>query len=229
MRSLLTSLCLVLAAISLMPQTSRAEARQGEVVVDRVLVVLGIAGTESEDLRIVTAFELEVEARLVLAERSRSVELASSDIDERFLNAVLEGIVNQYLLVDEAMRLQLVAPEEGQLAAKREELETRLGGPGALARFSDITRAPSELIDQIIRRRFMAEEFVLQNIQLAFSVTDAELREAHEQGDHPFTNQAFEEIRGQLEAVILARRQRRRLEEWLDEARRRSRVRRIDP
>jgi len=222
---------LVLALWVSGPSPLRAEGapRSGEFVVDRIILEVGAAGAQGADIRIVTRYELEVEARLILAERSRSVESAGSDLSPRFLSVILVAITNQILMVDESTRLQLVTPSDQQLAAERDALEQRLGGPGSLARFFELTGAPPDLLEHLIWRRVVAEEFIRQNIRLAVSVTDEELEQAYQQGNHPFGQLPLPEIRGQLEAYILAQRQREHLEQWLGDVRRRSRIRVIEP
>jgi hypothetical protein len=213
------------SAVAVHPSPVRAEDHADEVVVDRVVAVVGAAGERGSALRIVTAFELEVEARLMLAERARSVDAASARLDAQLLDTVLGSIVNQLLLSEEAARLQLVTVSDEQIAAERGSLEERLGGPGSIERFCAITSASSGLIDDIVRRRLVAAEFVQQNIQLASSVSDADVEDAFLAGNHPFGDRPLEEIREQLEAFILARRQRQRLEQWLEDARERSVIR----
>jgi len=226
MKGMGKSLCVALVgALFLIPFDARAEAPAAEVLVDRIVVVVGAVGEQGAELRIVTAYELEIEARLLLAERTRSLDSALRHLDARFLNTVQETIVNQLLIVGEATRLQLVEVDEEEIIAEREALEQRLGGADAIERFCSLTHATSELVEEIIRRRVVARLFIQNNVQLSFSVTENELMEVHRDGAHPFDDRPLEEIRGQLEAFILARRQRQRLQEWLDDARERSRIR----
>lgn len=221
---------LALVPLLLLPAArAGAEARVDDVLVDRVVVVVGAVGEQGAELRIVTAFELEVEARLLLAERTRSLDAALRNLDSRFLGTVRDTIVNQLLIVGEATRLQLVTLEDDAVAAERQSLEARLGGPGSIERFCSLTHASNDLVDQIIRRRLLATSYIQQNIQLSFTVTESDLVEAHRDGNHPFGDRDLEEIRGQLQAFILARRQRQRLVEWLQESRERSRIRVIEP
>jgi hypothetical protein len=178
----------------------------------------------------VTAFELEVETYLVIAERAHRLDvLRAGRPPQRLLDAVLETLVSHLLIEDEAAELELVTLSDADVAAERASLEGRLGGPGALERFRLAVGAPAELIESIVRRRALVAAFVRRNIQAGASVTDLDVEEAYRRGDHPFGTRPLEEIRPALEAYIVATRQREQLSQWLREARRRSRVTIVPP
>jgi hypothetical protein len=225
-------LALACAAAALAPTAARAQAASPpspaddeEVVVDRVVAVVGATGDRGRDLRIVTAYELQVETLLVIAERTHSIAVAQvGHPTDRLLDAVLQTVVSQILIEEEAAGLDLVALNDAEVAAERDALEQRLGGAGALERFRQAVEAPPELIDAILRRRAVVASFVRRNIQIGASVTDYDVEQAYRSGNHPFGNRPLEEIRPALEAYLSATRQREQLSRWLQEARRRSRV-----
>lgn len=201
------------------------EAATGETVVDRVVAVVGAAGDRSQDLRIVTDFELEVEAQLLLAERAHSVEVAlGRPVPEQLRESVLETVINYLLIESEASRLALVSVSDSEVTAERHVIELRAGGEGALEQLRQRTGAPEELIDTIIRRRALVSLFIQRNIQLVAPITELDVEEAFTEGDHPFGDRPLEEIRSSIETFLTARRQRERLTQWLENARRRSRI-----
>lgn len=221
-----------LVAVGLLaPAAARAESEAGgETVVDRVVAVVGAAGDQGRDLRIVTAFELEVETSLVIAERAHRLDVVGAGRPpQRLLDAVLETLVSHLLIEDEAAELELVRLSDADVAAERAALEQRLGGPGSLEQFRLAVGAPAELIDAIVRRRALVAAFIRRNIQAGASVTDLDVEEAYRHGDHPFGDRPLDEIRPALEAYVVATRQREQLSQWLREARRRSRVTIIPP
>jgi hypothetical protein len=228
---------LALAALAaLAPAAAGAEAAAppgeagDEVEVDRVLAVVGGAGDRGRDLRIVTAFELEVETALVIAERAHTVDVVGTvRPPQRLLDAVLETIISHLLIEEEAAGLDLDSASDAEVAAERAALEARLGGAGSLARFGQALGAPADLVDAIVRRRALVSAFVRSNFQFGTSVTDLDVDDAYRRGEHPFGDRPLEEIRPSLEAYIVATRQREQLSQWLREARRRSRVWIIPP
>ncbi len=215
-------LALVSLAGSVAAETTDAEER----IVDRVVAVVGSAGERGADARIVTAFELEVEARLVLAERARSIESASHRVlSDRLLEAVLETIVNHLLIEGEAERLELVSLDDEDVLAERRAIEQRVGAEGSLEGLRESLGAPVELIDAIVRRRALVAIFIRNNVQLTVTVTDEDVDGVYRSGDHPFGDRPLEEVRDALEALVVARRHRERLARWLSDARSRSWVR----
>lgn len=218
---------LLLAALTLAaPALGQDEGWQ---VVDRVVVVVGAAGERGQDAEMVTSYELEVEAMLVLAERARSAEAARPEaLTESFLDAVLENLIHHLLIVSEASRLELVTLSDEEIASERQEIGERLG-EGGLERFIEVTGLTGEIIDSIVRRRALVAAFIQRNVNLSVRVTDADIEALYRQGEHPFGDRPLGELRESLEALITARRQRERLTGWLTDARRRSWVRVIPP
>ena len=201
----------------------------GEVVVDRVVALVGAAGDSGRDISIITAYELDIEARLLLAERSHSVDgIAGRPIPQRLLDSVLETMIDHQLIVGEASRFQLISVTEEDIESERQNIEQRLGGPGSLVRFQTTIGVPRELVDGILRRRALVAAFIQRNIQISTRVADADIEEAYRSGDHPFGDLPLEEIRASLDAFLVARRQRERLAQWLEETRGRSRIRIIE-
>jgi hypothetical protein len=213
----------------LVSSAAAAESARGdEVLVDRVVAVVEADRGAEEDGEVVTLFELLVEARLLVAERARSVDVAAVEPPERLLRAVLRVLVDQILIRREAARLELASVSDEDVGRERRTVETRLGGPGSIDRFTASTGAPPELLEATIRRRATVARFVARNVALAVRVTDAEVEAAHREGGHPFEGRPLEEVRDEMEALLVARRQRQRLDEWLRDLRRRSRVRFIE-
>lgn len=219
----------VLVGICLYSKEVSAEAEEREIV-DRVVAVVGAAGERGRDVRLVTAFELEVEARLLLAERAHSVRGATTgDLPAELLETTLQTTISHLLIEAEAARLQLVSVSRDEIEAERRQSEERISGENALERFQRATGAPDDLLSSIYRRRALVTAFIQQNIQLSTRATEEQVEAVYESGDHPFGDRPLEEIRGALEAFITARSQRERLAEWLEDARARSRIRLIPP
>ncbi len=215
-----------LCSIGVAALPSAAEQSSSETIVDRVVVIVGAAGQRGNEVEIVTAYELEVEARLILAERFHRVDAAAAQpLTERLLERVRDMLIEHLLIVSEATRLELVSLSDEEIGTVRRDLEQRLGGEGNLDLFRDAVDAPEDLIEAIIQRRALVESFVRQNIQPAARVSTADIDEAYREGEHPFGDRPLEEIRTFLEAYLTARRQTQRLRQWLDDARRRNRVR----
>ena len=203
-----------------------AAAPDGEFIVDRVVAFVGAAGDRGADLWIVTAYEQEIEARLMLAERLHGVEAAvERELPERFLTSVLRTIINHLLIQSEATRLDLVAVSDEEVAAERQLIEERLRN--TIAHFCTVSRAPVQLVEAIVQRRALVASFIRRNIHLVTQVTDDELHQTYTSGEHPFGDRPLEEIRAPLEAYIIATNQRQRLSDWIRDARRRNRVRMI--
>jgi hypothetical protein len=223
-------LAAVVVSLSIASGDAAAEAESSTEIVDRVVAVVSGISERGSDVRIITAFELEVEARLLLAERAHSVSGATTEpVPETLLQTTLDTIIGHLLIEGEAARLRLVTISTQDIAAERQLSEERLGGEGALERFQRATGAPEDLVTAIFRRRALVAAFVEQNIQLTTRITDEQVEETFHSGDHPFGDRPLEEIRGAIEAFLTASSQRERLGEWLEDARGRSRIRLIPP
>jgi hypothetical protein len=195
-------------------------------VVDRVVAIVGAAGDRGAELHIVTLVELNLEARLVVAERTAALNSALNvEITPGLQESVLRGIINELLMVAEAQRLELAALRPDEIAEERAALANRLGGPAGLALFEQLTGAPTELINAIVQRRVVARRFIQRNIRSVTPVSAADVETLYRSGDHPFRDRPLEEVRSSLEAILVAQQRQERLTEWLAEARRRSRVR----
>ena len=219
---------LFVAGLALLQPSAPAQAevsRGDEVLVDRVVAVVEPSRAHGEESEVVTRFELDVETRLVLSERARSLGAVAAEPPSTLVSAVLRTIVDQILIRREAERLELASVSDDEVARERAALESRLGGPGSLDRFGEMTGAPAGLIDAIVRRRATVARFIARNVALAVRVTDAEVAAAYAAGDHPFAGRPFDEVRDEVEAYVVALRQQQRLAEWLRDLRRRSRVR----
>lgn len=198
---------------------------ENEIVVDRVLAVVGAPGERGQEVRIITAYELDIEARLMVAERAQNADAASqTSLPQGLLDSVLETVIRQFLIEAEATRLQLVALTDEDLWAERERIEASLGGQGSLDRFTEVTGAPPDLVNAIVWRRAFVDSFIRQNFQMSSSVSDEEIESAYERGEHPFGDRPLEQIRPSLEAYLIAIRQQEQIETWLEEARGRNRV-----
>ena len=221
--------CLAALAVLLASGSAAAERGEGrEVVVDRIVAVVEGDVGRSEEARIVTRFELVVEARLALAERARSVEAASVEPPQSLLDAVLRTILDEMLVQREAEILGAGTVPAAVIAAERRALEGRLGGPGSLERFRQVAGASQDLIDAIVARRAAVREELARQVALSGSITEAELRQALDSPGHPFEGRQLEEVRDELEAYLVGRREQERLSSWLEELRARTRVRLID-
>ena len=197
-----------------------------EVVVDRVVAIVGAAGDRGAELHIVTLVELNVEARLVVAERTSALNSALTvEITPGLQESVLAGIIDQLLLVAEAQRLELAAVGPDDIDEERAALANRLGGPAGLDLFQRLTGAPAELVNAIVQRRVVARQFMQRHVRSVTPVSTDEVDALYRNGDHPFGDRPLEEVRGSLEAILVARQRQEGLAEWLAGARRRSRVR----
>jgi len=197
--------------------------QRGELV-DRVVAVVSPIDDRGEGVRIVTLFELTVEARLERAERARSIEAARAEPTADELRAVLRRLVDALLVEGEAARLALDTVSADDLTRERLSLSRRLGGEGAIERFRAVSEAPEELIVSTIRRRAIVTRLLQGNVGLSENVTEAAVEAAYAAGDHPFVGQPLEEVRRELRALLAAGQRREQFARWLEEIRSQHRV-----
>lgn len=219
---------LLFAVLSTLAPATRgaAQDRGPEWEVDGVVAVVG-AHTPGPLARVVLRSDVEVRARLAVA--ARSPGLPTMALPAPLLAATLEELIGELLVAREAERLHAPEPTDARVAEHRDELVRSLGGPEPFARFLATYDVSAEEIEDIARRRAFVDTFLRANLEGSTLVSDAQLSEVYESGEHPFADRPLEEIRDALRAWLGAAALSRDVARWIDVLRSRTPVRIIIP
>src|SRR5688572_153069 len=117
-------------------------------MVDRVVAAIETGDPGARVTDVVAASEVEIAARLAIAERR-----GSGGVTDGLRRAMLDQLVAEWLVYREAERLALsdVSPEEVRRA--RTALLERLGGEAGLVHFTTVLGLTDDELDAILERR----------------------------------------------------------------------------
>lgn len=203
-----------------------AQDRGPEWEVDGVVAVVG-AHTPGPLTQVILRSDVEVRARLAVA--ARSPDLPRTALPAPLLAATLEELIGELLVAREAERLHAPEPTDARVAEHRDELVRSLGGPERFARFLATYDVSAEEIEDIAQRRAFVDAFLRANLEGSTLVSDAQLTEVYESGEHPFADRPLEEIRDALRAWLGAAALSRDVARWIEVLRSRTPVRIIIP
>jgi len=203
-------------------QDARADSAP-RVLVDRVAVRFYAPETGgSSRPRFISERTLALEARF---EALTDESAASAAYQERYLRAAMERHVAEEILAT-LMVEQGREPLDLQRQVEdwRAGLVQRIGGPAVLrAALADEGIEDGEL-DQILRRRVRAANYVDRSLTPILHPSDEQLREVYRTTSHPFKSMKYEDARLPLQRWFVAERLRVAETEFLQAARTRVKI-----
>jgi hypothetical protein len=220
------ALLIVFASALVLATRSAAQDFGIEREVDGIVAIVG-GHTPGPLTQVVLRSDVELRARLAVA--TRSPDLHAFELPPALLAATLQELIGELLVAREAERLHAPEPTEAQVAQHREELVRTLGGPERFARFIAVYDVLDDEIQAIARRRAFVDMFLRANLEGSTLVSDAQLTEVYESGEHPFADRPLDEVRDALRAWLGAAALSRDVARWIDVLRSRTPVRVIVP
>lgn len=193
----------LLACAALLPSLVSAE------IIDR------IAATVNNE--IITESELRCSAALA--------PLLESSPETPPLTDLLDGLLARRLLVQEARRLKLVEVSDTELNAALEKIKGRFSSETAFNGFlAELDLAPREL-SRMLEERIVAERFVEQKVGLFVRVSREEAQSYFDEHAEEFENKRFQDVQKTVHSLLLQRKLRSQLDQFLAELRGRADIR----
>jgi len=156
---------------------SDAQGAALPVRLDGIAAVVG-ATAPSEGADIVLHSDVELRARLSLANETLSGELPTGALPEALLAASLQEIIGELLIAREARRVQIALPTTADAQREKDRLVRAAGGAVRMATLLSDVGAREEELDAIARRRVLVAAFLRVNLEGVTTVTQAELEQA---------------------------------------------------
>lgn len=173
-------------------------ARAERVLVDGVAAVVG--------RRVITLTEVETEGRMVLVNRAGAKGL-EQPIDDSFRRSVLDYLLVQELLVQEARRVHGLTISEAEVDKGVATFKARFGGARSFHAFLEETGADEEAVRTIVRRDLTVRALLSRVLEPAPPVADEDARRFL--ADNPgLLAGASEEIRREAAREAVASRER---------------------
>jgi hypothetical protein len=190
--------------------------------VDGIVAIVG-GHTPSSSTDVVLRSDVELRARLHLA--AAGAELPVGPLPPDLLAAVLDEIVNELLIRREASRLHAAEPSPAQVARQRQEIARSVGGEERLRRLCQALAVDLDEIDALAARRAYVDAFLRANLEGSTWISDAQVEQVYESGDHPFTGMPLDQIREPLRAWLAQAALERDVARWVEVLRSRTPVR----
>lgn len=180
--------------------TNAAPAAAERTLVDGVAAVVG--------RRVITRTDVDTEGRVVLVNRAGMKGL-EQPIDDAFRRSVLDYMVVQELLVQEAQRVHGVVIPESEVDKGLAAFKGRFGDDDAFRAFLGSVGADEEGVRTIVRRDLTVQA-LLSRVLVAKTPEDDEIRRWLE-GSTPFLPGAAQETRVRAAKDAIVREQREQL------------------
>lgn len=141
--------------------------------VDGVAAFVG-ARAPGPDATVILRSDVELRARLLLAGRSPASPAAGA-LPTGLLEATLQTLIGEALIVREARRIRIGTVRETAVAAERAHLVDMAGGVGRMLSVLKRVGATEGAIGQIARQRAIVAAFLASNLEGVTEVTQAEV------------------------------------------------------
>jgi len=173
MASMLSFLLATTLAVAPVPPPS-SEPVQGELI-ERIVAV--VRNPASGPPRPVTFTRLVEEARIALVGQGAS-EAATAPLDDAALRATLHWLVDQWLVADEAARLQVGEVTHDEAQAALERFRERFPAPEAYARFLAALDLAEDDLETTLARGLRVQRYLDGRVSRSARVGDEELARA---------------------------------------------------
>jgi|GEM_PF-2196587 len=192
-------------------------------LVDRVAVVAEGPSARDRAGQVATMWDVFVAAHVSL------IREAGPGAFERWCDAAAyrdaqRRLVEDLIVLREAVRLGRDAIAPGMVDEARDELAARLGGHDRLRAFLRERSISMESLDAALRREVIVARFTRDSVRLPATPGAAELEARFAEGRHPFEGRALAEVAEEFAAWVRARQFEEYRQRWLVELRGRCRL-----
>ena len=191
------------------------KAGAAEVLVEDVVAVV--------NRHVITRSEVWQEAVMVLVER-RGVSGLQLEITPEFLERVLEMLINQRVLLDEARHLGLPLETRQERADLLEGFRRSFGDPDLYARFLLKYDLDAEAVGDILARHLRVERLKERKLRVMPEISDEEIKGYHRKHRHDLGGAPLEQVAEAIRLKLITQRRDKRLSRWVWELRKRSEV-----
>lgn len=185
------------------------------ILVDDVVAVV--------NRHVITRSEIRQEAALVLVEQGGDRGL-EREITPEFLVKVMELLINQRVLLDEAQKMGVPPVSEQERERLIQGFRRRFSDPEIYARFlyaNDISEAE---IGDILVRHYRVERLKERKLRVMPEVTPEEVRQYYEKHRIELGNASFELVAEAIRLKLLTRQREKELARWIWDLRKRAEV-----
>lgn len=195
--ALLAAVACVLVSV----QTEAQPSVASPVLLDEVVAVVAGKFQSSVPPQVVTRWDLEAECRLesILRYGEAGVE---RPISQSLRATVLDSIIDEYIIVREALRLEEATVSQEEVA----QAMLDMAGEMEADRFHqllDSASLPLSKVKMILERRMVAERYVLDNLRLTVAISESDLESAFTTMNHPFQEENLDEVRDDFRDWLL--------------------------
>ena len=186
-----------------------------DVLVDDVVAVV--------NRHVITRSEIRQEASLVLVEQGgdRSLE---REITPEFLVKVMELLINQRVLLDEAQKVGVPQVSEEQRERLLMIFRRRFSDQEIYARFLYAHDISEDEIGDILVRHYRVERLKERKLRVMPEITREEVRQYYEKHRIELGNAPFELVAEAIRLKLLTRRREKELARWIWDLRKRADV-----
>lgn len=170
---------------------------------------------------VITMSELD---RAVMVEAER-LGMSPEDIGRETRRKILDAVIDRELLLAEARKFNIVDVSDKEVDAAFEGIEKRFGSTGELVRALDEHEMTIDELRDNIRDQITAVKYVDRRIRFFVRVTLNEQEEYYEKNRDEFGGRPFEEVSGDIRALLVERRTNEKLDEYMDSLREKADIR----
>jgi hypothetical protein len=192
-----------------------AGAPQDASLVDEVVAVV--------NRQVVTRSEVWEEAILILAERGGQAGL-QRQITPGFLKQVLDMLINQQILLDEARRVGLPPVSEGQREQLIEGFRRRFADREAYTRFLLEQGISEAVVGEALVRHYRIERLKENKLRVMPEVSEKQVQLYYEEHRMDFGGATLPEVAQAIRLRLSREQQERELARWISELGKRSDV-----
>lgn len=186
-----------------------------EVLVDDVVAVV--------NRHVITRTEIRQEAALVLVEQ-RGDRGLEREITPEFLVKVMELLINQRVLLDEAQKVGVPQVSEEQRERLLNAFRRRFTDPEIYTRFLYAHDISENEIGDILVRHYRVERLKERKLRVMPEVTREEVRQYYEKHRIELGNASFELVAEAIRLKLLTRQREKELARWIWDLRKRAEV-----
>lgn len=172
---------------------------------------------------VITRSEVWQEAVMVLVERrgASGLELAITPV---FLERVLEMLINQRVLLDEARRLGLPLETRQERQALLEGFRRSFGDPDLYARFLLKYDLDEEAVAEILARHLRVDRLKERKLRMMPEIGEDEIKRYYQKHRHQLGGAPLDQVAEAIRLKLVTARRDKRLARWVWELRKRSQV-----